>query len=298
MRGVNYAECAPPPALASIVRCVWTLEGHADDLGAAIQPVLPDGCPELVVHLGDAFERLHNGGAIERQPAALIAGQLTSQLSLRATGRIAVVGVRFHPDGAAALVRTPQHELADLTIGIDDVSAPLFRSIEDARDMTGSLMSRSDARDIGTAEAAASAIVTGLLAHAQGAQVDGRVRQAVTIIERNHGRVSIDRLARHVGLTRRHLERRFHALVGISPKRLARIARFQHALRVLGGNDGVSRGTQTAAECAYADQAHFVREFRELAGCPPEAHLLRNAELNGFFTKGLGIRDVTPSVCR
>ena len=73
-------------------------------------------------------------------------------------------------------------------------------------------------------------------------------------------------------------------LVGMSPKRLARIARFQHALQTLHALDAGQRGTLTAVECGYADQAHFVREFRELAGCPPEAHLLRDAELNGFFS--------------
>jgi len=270
---VNYSESAPPPALASIVRCVWTLDGHADDFGEAIQPVLPDGCSELVVHLGDAFERIEPGGTVERQPAALIAGQLTSQLSLRATGRIAVVGIRFHPDGAAALLGVPQHDLTGLTVGIDDVSRPLFKSIGDACDMADGATSK-----------AARSIVDRLLVHARTARVDERIRRAVTIVERHHGQVSIDRLARHVGLTRRHLERRFHALVGISPKRLARIARFQHALQMLGAIDSAPRGAQTAADCGYADQAHFVREFRELAGCPPEAHLLRDAELSGFFT--------------
>jgi len=36
--------------------------------------------------------------------------------------------------------------------------------------------------------------------------------------------------------------------------------------------------------CGYVDQAHFVREFRELAGCLPGAHLLRDAQLAGFFS--------------
>ena len=135
---VEYTESAPPPQLASIVRCVWRLDGHARDLNDAIQPVLPDGCPELVVHLGDAFERVHPHGLVGRQPAVLVAGQLTRQLSLRATGRIAVAGVRFHPDGAAALLRVPQHQLAGLTVGVDEVAGPLSRSLRDVRDSTES----------------------------------------------------------------------------------------------------------------------------------------------------------------
>ena len=111
-RVVEYIECAPPPALASIVRCVWTLDGHARDLHEAVQPVLPDGCPELIVHFGDPFERVHANGAVERQPPLLVAGQLTSQLLLRATGRIAVAGIRFtrtarRPIGASRSTSSP-----------------------------------------------------------------------------------------------------------------------------------------------------------------------------------------------
>jgi AraC-like DNA-binding protein len=271
---VEYTESPPPPPLASIVRCVWTLDGHADDLRDAIQPVLPDGCPELVVHLGDAFERVHANGIVERQPAVLIAGQLTSQLVLRPTGRIAVVGVRFHPDSAAAILRAPRHELAGLTISVDAVDAPLGRSLDGVRE---------SARGDATAARAVTAVLDRLAIHTEPARIDPRVRRASDVIGRHRGRVSIDRLARHVGLTRRHLERRFQMLVGVSPKRLARIVRFQRALRVLERAGAGQRGTRTAMACGYADQAHFVREYRELAGCPPEAHLLRHAELNGFY---------------
>jgi AraC-like DNA-binding protein len=85
-------------------------------------------------------------------------------------------------------------------------------------------------------------------------------------------------------MTRRHLERKFLSTVGMAPKRLARITRFQHALRILEDSGSDSRGTETAATCGYADQAHFIRDFRDLAGCPPGEHLLRQGELTGVFS--------------
>jgi AraC-like DNA-binding protein len=200
-----------------------------------------------------------------------MAGQLTRQLALRPTGRMAVVGVRFHPDGASAVVDVPQHGLAGLTLGLELLSAALCRALNEVRDSTD-----SPAR-------AVPDVLRGLAAHVDPTRTDPRVRQAVEIIRRRRCRVSIDRLAAHLGLTRRHLERRFKMLVGLSPKRLARIARFQDALRVLSALEQPHRSTQTAMTCGYADQAHFVREFRELAGCPPGAHLLRDAQLAGFF---------------
>ena len=57
--------------------------------------MLPDGRPELVVHLGDPFERIHEEGSVERQARVIFAGQITSRLILRPTGRVAVLAYAF-----------------------------------------------------------------------------------------------------------------------------------------------------------------------------------------------------------
>ena len=88
---------------------------------------------------------------------------------------------------------------------------------------------------------------------------------------------------RMVALTRRHLERLFLDAVGLSPKRLARIARFQRALRRARGAEPRRRGAVTAAQCGYADQSHFIREFRQLAGCSPSEHLLKHGGADGIL---------------
>ena len=67
-----------------------------------VEPVLPDGCPELVLQFGDRFERVYEDGSAERQSDMVFAGQLTSQVSLRPTGAVATLGVRFRPGSAAA----------------------------------------------------------------------------------------------------------------------------------------------------------------------------------------------------
>lgn len=267
---MKYTETAPPPRLAPIVDRIWTLEGDAGGL-TGDQPVLPDGRPELIVHFGDPFDRVDEAG-ISRQAAVVFAGQLTGPLVLRPTGRVAVLGVRFRPDGAVALIAESQAALAGLTPAVEALHARLARALAAARTRCDSLGS------------AIPAVVEALTPLIEPTRVDARVRYVVTSILRRRGQVGVDDLAARAGLTRRHLERRFQRLVGISPKRLARIARFQHARGVFERLHSRQRGTATAAACGYADQAHFIRDFRELAGCPPEAHLLREAELTGFFT--------------
>jgi AraC-like DNA-binding protein len=268
-----YREYTATPVLALIVECVWTLDGDAREMADA-QPVLPDGRPEIILHLGDPFERVHGNGERERQARVIFAGQLLRPLDLRATGRVAVVGIRLRPHGAAALLAEPQHRLVGHTLGLDVLSTSLARDLQQGRER------ESDTTRV-------VRMVQEILARrVDVSRSDRQVRAAVDQIRRAHGLVTVDALATHVNLTPRHLERRFNQNVGISPKRLARIARFQRALWVFEQLDSPQRGTQTAAECGYADQAHFIRDFSEFAGCAPGAHLLRRAELNGFFVRG------------
>src|SRR5436853_7791136 len=102
---MQYREYRPCARLAPLVACVWTLEGHAREIGSGTQPVLPDGRAELIVHFGDRFERCDPDGTRQVQPWALFAGQLDRALALRPAGRMAVLGVRFRPHGAACLIR-------------------------------------------------------------------------------------------------------------------------------------------------------------------------------------------------
>jgi AraC-like DNA-binding protein len=270
---VDYTEIAPSRRLAPVVSCFWTLEGHADEVRGDEQAVLPDGRPEIVVHLGDPFERIRKEGSVERQGHVIFAGQITSRLILRPTGRVAVLGVRLHADSAPAVVGSPQDDLAGRTPALDELSGPLARVMNGVRDAASLPDAVAMAQDR-------------LEEFVDSDALDARVRYVVETILRRRGRLSIDETARRAGLTRRHLERRFRRTVGLSPKRLARITRFQHALRRLERQDRLlpAPGTSTAAECGYADQAHFIRDFKDLAGCAPGEHLLRRAELTGFFT--------------
>ena len=79
------------------------------------------------------------------------------------------------------------------------------------------------------------------------------------------GRLPIEELARELGCSRRHLTQRFRVEIGMTPKRAARVLRFARACRMLRSTTPPALST-VAAGCGYFDQAHFAREFRELAG--------------------------------
>ena len=273
---MRYREHPVPESrgLQAVVETIWTLEsdGPAGPTTAA-DPVIPDGRAEIIVHFGDPFDRLVNGG-FERQPSTLFVGQLTEAILLRPANRVSVLGIRLKPQGAVALWRDPQHQLTGHAIDPAALSRPLARWLSGLRDTYES------------AEAAAPFVAHGLSELIALERLDPRINTAVSLVLETHGGARIDDLAVRAGCTRRHLERLFLDQVGLTPKRLSRIRRFQRALATLEqaqASGARSAGLTAATVCGYADQSHFVHEFRELAGTTPSSDLLQRAALTGLF---------------
>src|SRR5215217_5419008 len=131
---IHYREIRPAGALAPYVRCIWRLRGESD---GTTEPIIPDGCAEIVLNLADPFVRHTSPGASHRQPRRLIAGQITRALSLEPSGRIDLWGIRFHPWCAASFLGVSASELRDQVVALVDVAHSLDRELSDVVDARG-----------------------------------------------------------------------------------------------------------------------------------------------------------------
>ena len=90
------------------------------------------------------------------------------------------------------------------------------------------------------------------------------------MIQVNGGKSRVQWLAEQVNLSVSQLERSFKRHVGVGPKLLARLTRASgvasEAMSALSPD-----WASLAYEYAYSDQAHLVREFREVLGLTPSA---------------------------
>lgn len=77
--------------------------------------------------------------------------------------------------------------------------------------------------------------------------------------------------ATRLGLGERALESLFRMEVGIGPKELLRRIRLQLAAERLAREPGLSCAA-LALELGYADQPHFIKDFRSVVGRPPSAY--------------------------
>jgi AraC-like DNA-binding protein len=96
--------------------------------------------------------------------------------------------------------------------------------------------------------------------------VDPEVAWAWRRIAATRGRVRIEHLAAELGWSRKRLWSRFHAQIGLRPKRAARLVRFDHAVHdLVAGQDVAS----VAAERGYTDQSHLHRDVLAFTGLTP-----------------------------
>ena len=224
---------------------VWWCPG-----ATAAESVLPAGRAHLVLRPGSGWHAgvLH-GPASQPRRASPVPGQ-------------AVIGVVFQPGGLRPFFGAPADALADLSVPLPE----LWR-----RDQHG-LASQPAAGPDSPGAPASVALLLDRVEAALAARADPARAGAARLIGdvqrwlRAGDRVAA--IAARAGADRRALGALFRREVGFGLKHYARLARFEQALRAVRAADAPSLGL-VAAQLAYADQAHFTREFRYFAGFPP-----------------------------
>jgi len=91
---------------------------------------------------------------------------------------------------------------------------------------------------------------------------------ASQLITTRQGRVSIETMAHHYGVSRQQFTRTFSAATGVTPKLFARLSRFQSVVHALLSSEA-SEWASVAPATGFFDQAHMINEFRDLAGASP-----------------------------
>jgi AraC-like DNA-binding protein len=189
--------------------------------------------------------------------ASFAAGLYAGPVVIESFGGACCVQVNFTPLGARRFFGQPMSELTDRMVGLDDV---LGRDGIALREKLGNL------RDWSTRFAVVETFVEARLAAADRTQAE--IAWAYNQVVASGGRIRVSSLADRLGWSRKHLAGKFSNAIGIGPKTLSRIIRFNRALS-LSRQDTTSDWADIAADCGYADQAHLVREFRDLAGKAP-----------------------------
>ena len=229
------------------MQCYWV---HQEDHSAHTEThtLLPDAFVELIFHVGDS--RLE-GRALG---SVIVVGLQEAPLRLVAKGQTQLLGVRCYLSGGVQLLGLDQ----GLRGYCLEAGADLLRL---GVSITGHLRGNDIKAAIGQVDA--------WLLERQATMTRRNALQAsVTELHRSGGQVRMADLAQMLGVTTRQLERLFLKKASVTPKTLARLVRFTEATRCIAETPQVNLG-MLACDLGFADQAHFIREFKAFAGVTP-----------------------------
>lgn len=268
---MQYREIQPGRLLHPFIECFWTLEGEPDKLASAPERILPDGCVEIILSFAAPFTEIDERSKSRFQPLHFLVGQMTRPVMIRPTGSVRLIGIRFHPGGTFPFLRVPMHETTDRIIELGAIAAELKREFVAVAEADESLRMK------------VAAIERVLAKQLRSCRHDSRLVDLTAKMVRTAGRVSVDALASEAGVSARQLRRRFLMEVGVGPKLLCRLLRFQQVFKAVDQN--VADWADVALECGYYDQAHLINDFRQFAHQTPAALLANSTELTEAFTR-------------
>jgi AraC-like DNA-binding protein len=252
-------QVKPTSLLSGIVRHFLVIES---DTHSAMR-IFSDGNTGVVFNYGDPLFYQNDMHSVAASlPASFLYGQLDTYRNVWANGNIRLLIAVLYPFGAAALFKIPASELRNQIIGCNDCFQTHTEWLNDRIASSPAIDDKiraaehfllSQLQEIGNS----NALVT----------------NAVHIIHARNGLVSVAQLTALTGATERQLQRKFEEQIGISPKRYAGITRMQQALRMLRKKSTELSLAGIACESGFFDQAHLIREMKNISGLTPGQYL-------------------------
>ncbi len=235
----RHARYLPSPDLAPFVEHYWTVEWNLPE--AKTVETLPHPSLHIVLEPGSA------------QLVGVHAARFTRLLE----GKSRVFGVKFLPGGFRAFVDVAVSVYSDKTLALTDV----FGS--DARALDERVLAHTEHHD-------AIAVIEEFL-RARHPVFSPEAELAAGIVSRiaaDRRIIKVEQLAKECDIGMRRLQRLFDEYVGVSPKWVIQRYRLHEAaerIAIMVEPNWV----EFALDLGYADQAHFIRDFKKLVGVTP-----------------------------
>lgn len=258
-----FKRINPTPQSEAWVECYWIIEN--DDPVQLVQKIIPDGFPEIVFHFGDPYQ-ISLGDRWEVQAKSLLAGQIRKFFFLKNTGKASMLGIKLKPATLQSLFRMDMELITDKVIELSDL----------LMDLRNAILNEDNFEDRVSAS-------NQYFEKFNGNEINKLIDIALIRIFEGKGMVTVNEMANEVGLSERQFERQFKKHVGLSPKFYSRIIRFSSIFQL--HEQGDPSWLDLAYEAGYADQSHFIRNFKTFTGDDPTSYGFDEKNMANFFMK-------------
>jgi AraC-like DNA-binding protein len=251
---MQYLAHQPGPPLADYVANMWAMR---DMPAHPTERIVPSGSLELVVNLDKDAVRIYDPRrtAWQQFSGTVVSGAYRRFFVIDTRDHASIVGVHFRPGGAWAFLGVPPGELADRHVDLETLWGS---SAFELRDRLCAAATATDRFAV---------LETALVLRLAGFH-HGHPAVPFALNELGRPGVTVGEVAASVDLSRRRLIEVFTAEVGMTPKRLSRVLRFQRASTLARSGTTVD-WARLARACGYFDQSHLIHDVSEFAGTSP-----------------------------
>lgn len=259
--GVQIREFVPAAALQPYVLQYWEGTFFGKPTAALEKKVMPSGYIELVLHLSNARCELKVNTDWQKSAAFSLVGFWTTPYFLQFQDKVEVFGIRFKPEAIYFIFGVPAAEFINSSANLEEIFSPCLTSFCYQIEGLKRIEERTQLAD------------NYLLSRLYKAQKrQSYVQMAAELIRHQKVGITVESLSQEVCISTRQLEREFKSKLGMGPKAYLRISRLNKVLQLLNQNPFIPLA-QLSYLCGYADQAHFIREFKQLTGELPSVYV-------------------------
>ena len=251
----------PAPRLASYVH------RYVGYRYAGFPPGLHRGLPSryltFIISLDRPVEMVldPDGTGPSLRMGAFVGGLQTWPAQIHHEGNEHGIAVELTPLGAPAVFGLPGGELAGQVVSLADLLGARSRELSERLRETDGWPARFAVLD--------DVLLRGL---SERYLAPGALRHAWDRLVQAGGSLDVETLAHDVGWSRRHLTERIRREVGLPPRQMNRVLRFERSCSLLRRAPARSL-TEIALDAGYFDHAHLTHEWQRLAGCSPSTWL-------------------------
>jgi AraC-like DNA-binding protein len=243
-----------PYHLNNQIEFFWYADAQADDKGIKRVKLIPDGKHGLIFQHREGRSALseENGNLL---PAGFVYGQSSIPFINYIHDAIAVFGVFFKAHAVKEIFKMDADKISDGFVDLDDLAG--FRINEVLLNLPGPTAIYHYLSDF---------FWKRLNSYGKS---DKLIEDSILNIQRNISEVSTIQLYKEYNISKRQFQRRFKERAGIHLGMYIRVLKFQRSLQLLHVNN-FEKLSDIAYSLGYADQSHFIREFKFFTGYTPK----------------------------